>query len=480
MYCQSAQETARIAGATLVAGDPDAEVSSFCIDSRQAEPGATFVCFPGETHDGNDYAMAAVEAGCACVVATREPGQDLVQACAASGCALLRAAGDDAEGFLESVAAWYRERQDWVVLGVTGSVGKTTTKDLLACALATSYRVHKNVGNFNSVIGVPLTVLSAPDDTQVFVCEMGMNHPGEIDRICRVARPQLACVTNIGTSHIGFLGSQENIARAKGECVRWLADPLPAFRPVSPLLALVDGDGFTPFLASEFADRLGVATALVGFRPDDAVTAEDVSLDGEGHVSVTVRAGEEQASASLRLTGRQVVPDLLLCCALTGALGVPLAQALQAAAGLEPTSMRTDVHTSPHGFRVIDDSYNASPASLAAALDLLCEMECDGRRIAVLGEVGELGDQAARLHGLMGAYVAAKPLDLVAFVGGPNASVMEDAAQVMGLSEDVCVRLGSAEDAVRVLGPVLGPGDLVLAKGSRSVGLDRFVKEVLA
>lgn len=142
--------------------------------------------------------------------------------------------------------------------------------------------------------------------------------------------------------------------------------------------------------------------------------------------------------------------------------------------------MRAEVVAAARGFRVIDDSYNASPSSMAAALDLLCEMDCDGRRVAVVGEVGELGDEAPRLHGLMGAYLAAKPLDIVCVVGGEMADAMADAALVMGLSDDRLVRVPTAADAARVLGPVLGEGDLVLAKASRSVGLDAFVEEVRA
>lgn len=476
MYRATARQAAADGGAAVVAGDPEDAVGTFVVDSRKVGPGDTFVCFAGESVDGNDYALAALEAGASCVVMTRTPSAEETDCAQSRGACLLLA--DDATGFLLALAGTYRAAQDWVVAGVTGSVGKTTTKDMLAAVLGARFRVHSNRGNLNSVIGVPLTVLSAPDNTQAFVCEMGMNHPGEIDAIARCARPQVACVTNIGTSHIGILGSRENIARAKAEMVPWVAVSA-AQAQVAPAVALCSSDDFTGFIAG-LCEEASVAVDTVGHREGDRVRATDVVLDADGRPTFTVEADGSTARVSLRLTGRQTVPDALLAIDLGLRLGVTLDQAAAALATLEPTAMRTEVVEAPGGFRVVDDSYNASPSSLAAALDLVGEMACEGRRVAVIGEVGELGDQAARLHGLMGAYIAAKPLDLVCIVGGENADVMADAALTMGLSDDVLVRAATAEDAAAVLGPVLAPGDLVLAKGSRSVGLDRFVKEVCA
>lgn len=480
MYIASASETARRGGATVVAGDASVEVRDFTVDSRSVGEGGCFVCFHGESRDGNAYAAAALEAGAACVVMTREATAEEAALAEARGACLLRADGDDAEGFLLRLAESWRLEQGWCVVGVTGSVGKTTTKDMLACALAASWRVHSNKGNLNSVIGVPLTVLSAPDDTEVFVCEMGMNHVGEIDAIARCARPHVGCVTNIGTSHIGILGSRGNIARAKAEMVPWLAadrglasSPHPA-----PAMALTASDDFTALIGG-ICEEEGVPTDVVGGR-DSAVRAEGVELDGDGCPRLTLVTPQGSSEVHLRLSGRQTVPDLLLAVDLCLRLGMGLDDVVAALEAMEPTHMRTEVVAAARGFRVIDDSYNASPSSMAAALDLLCEMDCDGRRVAVVGEVGELGDEAPRLHGLMGAYLAAKPLDIVCVVGGEMADVMADAALVMGLSDDRLVRVPTAADAARVLGPVLGEGDLVLAKASRSVGLDAFVEEVRA
>lgn len=479
MFALSARETAELSGATLVSGDPGTVCRDFVVDSRKVVPGGAFVAFPGERVDGNRFLMGALEAGAACLVCSAEPSPELVQAVDERGACLLRAAKDDAQGFLLTLAHGWRERHGWTVVGVTGSVGKTTTKELLAHCLATRYRVHRNVGNFNSVIGVPLTILAAPEDTEVFVCEMGMNHPGEIRDIAWAAEPAMGCITNIGTSHIGILGSREAIARAKGELIAALARPKDDDKDVEPVLALTAADDFTPFLQGE-AEAAGVAVELVGTGDGCAVVARDVVLDAEGHPTFTVEARGETLKQTLKLTGRQVIPDYLLCCALCLNLGLSLSEVAEACATFEAPSMRQHLMVSERGFRVLDDSYNASPSSMAAALDVLTEMACEGRRIAVVGEVGELGDEGPRLHGLMGAYVAAKPLDMVVMVGGELADAMADGARIMGLSEDVLVRVPDAEAAARILGPVLAEGDLVLAKASRSVGLDRFVKEVLA
>lgn len=479
MYRASVETMASTCGAVILAGDPSRQVSGFVVDSRLVTPGSVFVCFLGETQDGNDYALPAMDSGAACVVMTREPSEAERAKAAEKDCCLIRAANDDAGAFLLDLAEHYRLQQDWAVLGVTGSVGKTTTKDLLAQALATTYRVHKNVGNFNSVIGVPLTILSAPDDTQVFVCEMGMNHPGEIDAIARCARPQMACITNIGTSHIGILGSRENIALAKSEVIPWLAADasLSCCVDLEPVLALASGDDFTCSIG-EAAKGAGVLVDRVGFHPDDRICASQVSLSPEGCPAFDVTFCGDRVHQELKLTGRQCVIDDLLALDLAQRAGLTLTQAASGLDSLEPQAMRAHIIRAARGFRIIDDTYNASPSSLAVAADLLCELPCEGRRIAVIGEVGELGDEAPRLHGLMGAYLAAKPLDMLVLVGDKDADAMAEAASTMGFSEDKLVRVPTAAAAASIVGPVLEAGDLVLAKGSRFVGLDAFVEEV--
>ena len=475
-------------GCALVAGGASTRVAGIAIDSRKVVRGGAFVAFGGERVDGNDFAPKALEAGAAAVVLTREPGEALLAQAAEAGAAVLRAEADDAGEFMLRLAAWWRARQDWCVVGVTGSVGKTTTKDMLARALATRYRVHATAGNYNNLIGVPITLLEAPTDAQVLVVEMGMNHPHEIERLAEVARPRVAVITNVGTSHIGLLGSRENIARAKGEIVAPLASAPASTVAPEPRLFLTSGNDFTPFIEREFAAPAGVPVTRVGAGEGSALAADGIELDAEAHPSFWVRVLADQGQAhagdvfreTLSLTGSQVVPDFLLALAVALHLGADEDACARALAELAPTHMRQEVVRAACGCRVIDDSYNASPDSTAAALDALCEMGVaeGGRRIAVIGEIGELGTEQDRLHELVGAYAAAKPLDLLVIVGTERADHVERAARLMGFSEDKIVRVADVAALTDVMAPVLAPDDLVLVKASRAAELDRFVKAV--
>ncbi len=484
----TATEICQATGASLVAGEGGAACAGVAIDSRKVGERTLFVAFAGERVDGNDYALAAIEAGAGIVALTRKPGADVVAAAEQASCALVRCEADDAGEFMLRLASWWRARQDWCVVGVTGSVGKTTTKDMLAAVLGCKYRVHATAGNFNNLIGVPITLLQAPLDSEVLVVEMGMNHTGEIARLAEVAAPRVAVITNVGTSHIGLLGSRENIARAKAEIVAPLtAAPASAVAPAPRLLMTVEND-YTAFIAREFASPAGVDVTLVGAGEGSELVPANLELDEDAHPSFDVLVGaglgpQPQAlHVSLGLTGAQVVPDALLALGVGLALGVDAQEAADATAKLAPTHMRQEVVRAACGCRVIDDSYNAAPDSMAAALKALCRMrvEAGGRRIAVLGEIGELGEQEMRLHELVGAYAAALPLDMLVIVGTERADHMEQAACLMGFSEDKVVRVRDVEALIEVLSPVLAPADLVLVKASRAAELDKFVKAVTA
>ena len=457
-------------------------VTDVVIDSRQVQQGSLFVCFSGERVDGNAYAPSAIERGAAAIALTAKPDDSLVQMAQDRGCTLLRAADDDPTEFvLRLASAWRKRNPQWVLVGVTGSVGKTTTKDMLAAGLATRFATHATKGNFNNLIGLPLTLLAASPEDEVIVAEMGMNHKGELSRLTAVARPTVALITNVGTSHIGFLGSRENIARAKAEILEGMTATEEADGPVRPCLVLTDDNDFGGFIEQEFCAPAGVEVLRVGPAATSDVRAEGITLDGEGKPTFTLAFSDGwEREVTLDAPGRHVVSDFLIAMAIADRLGADRGVAADAIAHMPQTHMRLEVLSAPGKPRVIDDSYNASPSSMAAALDVLCSMDCTGRRVAVLGEVGELGDEAARLHGYIGAYAAAKPLDLLVFVGAEHSGEMAEAARTMGFSEDRLEVLESAERALEVIGPVLREGDLVLAKGSRSVGLDVFAKGVLA
>ena len=434
---------------------------SVVIDSREVQEGSLFVAFAGEKVNGNSYLLSAAQAGAAVVVASEPVADNLLDNLAATGVSVLEAADDDCEAFLLALAAAWREAHpNWLVVGVTGSVGKTTTKEMLRRGIAATRRVHATAGNHNNLIGLPLTVLSTPEDTEVLVLELGMNHAGEITRLTSVARPTVAVITNVGTSHIGLLGSRENIARAKAEIVSGMR----AFGSIEPTLIQASAGDYTKFIADEFARPARVVCKTVGATGADLMSAQQVTLDEEGLPTATIVAASGWSrTVTLEVPGRVVVDDLLL--------------ALEAIETLA-TRMRLSVLDATCGAKIIDDSYNASPNSTAAALDVLMQMPAEGRRIALIGEIGELGPEEKRLHGYVGAYIAAKNPDLVAFVGTGAAREMVEAARVMGFSEDKIEQFSDVNEALSVLGPVLAQGDVLLAKASRSAQLDIFVKGV--
>ncbi len=461
----------------LVEGDR-AIAGDAVIDSRRVEPGSTFVAFVGEKVDGNAYLDSAIDAGAALLVASAEVGEKTLAHAAEAGVSVVRAADDDCEAFLLSLAgAWRDAHPEWLVVGVTGSVGKTTTKDMLRAGFGAVAATHATPANLNNLIGLPLTILSAPMGTEVMVCELGMNHFHEIERLVAVAKPCLGIITNVGTSHVGLLGSREGIARAKAEIVGGLAP----HAGIPATLALTSANDFTAFIAEKYAAPAGVDVLLAGTGAADDVRAADLTLDADGTPVFEARCADGWSRrVHLNVPGKKAVEDFLLALGCLWKAGADRDLACAAIESMKMTGMRLEVSTSASGVRVIDDSYNAAPNSIAAALDVLCQMECFGRRVAVLGEVGELGDEERRLHGYIGSYAAAKPLDMLVFIGGDLAGEMAEAARTMGFSEDAIQLFATVEDASRVMAPILETGDTVLVKASRAAGLDRFAKEVLA
>jgi UDP-N-acetylmuramoyl-tripeptide--D-alanyl-D-alanine ligase len=469
------QQIGRATGATLVAGDPAREVCGVAVDSRAVGPNMLFVAFPGEHVDGNDFAPAALRAGAAAVVLTRPATPELLDAAAKTGAGVLVCA--DPAHFLELFASWWRDKLNCVVVGVTGSSGKSTTKEMVAAVLSAKYRTHATRGNFNSTIGAPLTVLGCPLDAEALVVEMGMNDRHEIEAICRAARPHIGIVTNVGVAHVGILGSRANIARAKAE----LVEALPAFDPAAevPTGVLLWGqDDFTPWIRDEVAAPRGVRVLTFGTAPDDDSSCTDAALDAAGCArGRAVLPSGAELDLALSLPGTHNVLDALAAAAVGDLLGVDPAAAADALRGVAPLGSRQRVEASPNGFTVFDDAYNANTDSMRRAVDVLCTLE-GTRRVACLGDMGELGDEAPRHHALVGAYVAAKPVDVLV-CAGPLSAAMADAAELMGMGAGRVLRVADAAEATEALRGLLRPGDVVLIKASRSTGLDQCAKAVM-
>ncbi len=366
----SAGDIAKLTGGSVVAGDPEALATSFTIDSRALEPGACFVALVAE-RDGHDFVADAAVRGARVVLATRDVAADDI--------ALVRVT--DAFDALARLGRAARDAlHDAVVVGITGSAGKTGTKDLVAAALAPEFAVHASPGSYNNEAGVPLTLLAAGPETEALVLEMGARAHGDIAALSAIARPTVGVITNIGLAHAGSLGGRAGVARVKGE----LLDALDAHG-----LAVLDaGDPATAGLATRSAGRVLLVSA--GDAPAD-VRAVDVELDAELRPRFRIESPWGGGRVELAVRGRHNVVNATLAAAVALARGVAFDDVATGLSSVQPAAWRMEVARTADGLVVLDDAYNANPSSMAAALEALARIEVSGRRLAVLGEMRELG-----------------------------------------------------------------------------------------
>jgi UDP-N-acetylmuramoyl-tripeptide--D-alanyl-D-alanine ligase len=426
------------------------------IDSRQAGPGTLFAALRGERSDGHDFAAQAVADGAAAVLAEREVGAPAViveDVLAAMG-ALARAVVD--------------RLPDVTVVGLTGSAGKTSTKDLLAHLLSRLGPTIAPPGSFNNEIGHPLTVLRAGEDTRYLVLEMGARGLGHITHLARIAPPDIGIVLNVGSAHIGEFGSRDVVAKAKGELVEALS---------AQGTAILNADD--P-LVRTMAARTPAEIVTFGRAPDATVRAADESLDAAGRSRFTLVTPEGSAPVRLRLHGAQAVANALAAAAAARRLGMPVADVAAALSEAGPVSRwRMEVTERPDGVTVVNDAYNANPESVRAALDTVVHMAREGRAYAVLGGMAELGASTVSEHEKIGAYAARGGVAGLIAVGEIAAAVLKGAEQV-GTWTGERVQVEDVGAAVAALGERLRPGDVVLIKGSRVAGLERVAQAVLS
>ncbi|MGB2569618.1 UDP-N-acetylmuramoyl-tripeptide--D-alanyl-D-alanine ligase [Micromonospora citrea] len=441
----SLAEVASAVDGRLAAADPDARVTGAVeFDSRKVTAGALFVAFGGEKVDGHDYAAAAVAAGAVAVLGTREvPGVPMVlveDALAAMG-RLARAVVD--------------RLPELTVIGLTGSSGKTSTKDLIAQLTVRLGPTVAPPGSFNNELGHPYTALQATPETRFLVLEKGARGIGHVRYLCEVVPPRISVVLNVGVAHLGEFGSRENIALAKGELVESL--------PADGLAVLNADDPLVDAMAARTAARV----VRYGEAAHADVRAVDVTLDDRGRPSYTLVTPEGSAPVRLGLTGRHQVSNSLAAAAVARELGMPPAEVATALGELGLVSTRRmDVFERPDGVTVIDDSYNANPASTAVALRALAGMGRGGRTFAVLGYMAELGEYEREGHREVGRLAADLGVDRLLVVGEPAAPIHEGATAVSDWGGE-SVLLTDQAAAVEVLRSELRQGDVVLVKGSR-------------
>jgi UDP-N-acetylmuramoyl-tripeptide--D-alanyl-D-alanine ligase len=446
-------QIATFAGGTLATGDRDATVSRVSTDSRTLQAGDLFVPLRGENFDGHKFVAQAAERG-AVGAMVEEKWDGSVPA----DFGLIRVA--DTLVAYQTLAANYRASLPIKVIAITGSNGKTSTKDFVAATLAKKFRVTKTEGNFNNHVGLPQTMLAANRDDQIAVWEIGMNHPGEIPALAKLAMPDAAIITNIGIAHIEFMGSREAIAKEKGA----LAEAVSSNGTV-----ILNADD--PF--SEAISKRTSAKIILAGIDNGLIRATDISQSSTGS-EFTILEGAHRCRAHLPVPGIHMVQNAMLAVAAGRLFGLSLEECAVGLASTPLTKARLQIREID-GIEFIDDSYNANPDSMKAALRTLVELEADGRRIAVLGEMGELGVESERGHSEVGEAAATLRIDELIAVGRAGAVMIASAAQKAGLENSIAV--GSVDDAAQRLGKAAAPGDLVLIKGSRAARMERVLEE---
>jgi UDP-N-acetylmuramoyl-tripeptide--D-alanyl-D-alanine ligase len=441
---------ARWSGGRLASGDPAATASVVCTDSRALKAGDLFIALRGEKFDGHAFVPEAAKRGAAGAIVEEIP------AALPAGFAVIAVA--DTLRALQQLSANYRRSLTCQVVAITGSNGKTSTKDLTAAVLAEHFQVTKTEGNFNNHIGLPLTMLRVRGADQVGVFEIGMNHPGEIAPLAALAAPDVAIITNVGMAHIEFMGTREAIAQEKG----MLAE---ALQPSGTLILGAQDD-----FAESIATRTKADVIYTGIGEGD-VFASDLRPHFSG-TKFRIHAEGGSVDAELPVPGEHMVRNALMAVAAGRVFGLSLEECAEGLGKLRLTKGRLEQKVI-RGIQILDDTYNANPDSVGAAIRTLAGLPAAGRRIAVLGRMGELGAESERGHRMAGEAAAREHIDCVIGVGA-EARWITDAAWRGGVEKVVCV--DSTDEATKALREFAKAGDVVLIKGSRTAKMEAVVE----
>lgn len=479
-----------------IIGSETGEITSVCIDSRQAKPGALFFALKGENSDGHAYVAQALQAGATAAVVERKmeglEGRKGVKGAQIVVPATLRALGD--------LARHYRRQFAIPIVGVTGSVGKTSTKEMIAAVLRTTYNTLANEKNYNNEIGVPLTLFNLNKTHQAAVVEMGMRGLGQIDYLAEIAEPTIGVITNIGHAHIELLGSQENIARAKAELFARLSENGVAIFPAEINQASIINAAIPPHCQQITYSTSGIQR----YNGDVRVEEANTKIHEDGTVTFRVRVGPTTKSipVTLQAVGTHHVPNALAALSIAYALDIPTERAIAALEAWQGAEGRMTVRHAPENITVLDDCYNAGPESMQAALETLTKMSKDG--VAVLGDMRELGEYAERAHRILGVHVYHPYCRLLVAVGDLAKEIVVQVERLrqnldsIGISshnnsewplpgryiyaggnELAVVCYADAQEAAAHIKEWVKPGDTVLVKGSRAMGMEVIVDALM-
>lgn len=455
-----ADEAAAWTGATLTSGDPTTSFSGVSIDTRTVSEGALFVAIKGPHHDGHGFLEQAITGGASGLLVLRDSD---TSDCRGGGIPILEA--EDTQRALGALAAGHRARFRGPLLAITGSSGKTTTKEMCAAVFSELGPCLKTRGNLNNQFGLPLTLLSREREDELAVVELGMNQPGEIAALAAIATPTLGLVTNVGTAHIEFLGTREQIAQEKGD----LFAALPADG-----VALVNCDD--PRVVSQ-ASRAPCRKLGYGLSHDAEVSAGNIRFEAPGSYHFELRAPDGKVAVQIPGLAETTIINGLAAAAAGLAAGASLAQVARGLARCRPEAGRMAPLQLADEVTLIDDSYNANPQSMRSALETLARLSGSGRGIAVLGDMGELGESAAAEHAAVGQAVAELGIDWLFWLG-ERADTALQAAQDAGMKASRVRSAKTHSDAAHLVLDALAPRDWILVKGSRGMHMERVIDEL--
>lgn len=439
----------------VLSGERTRLVKGISIDSRTIEPGNLFFALPGEHTDGHRYVRMSAEQGAAGAVVSQPVD-------APEGFPLIYVA--DTVWALGCFGRWYRSLFHIPVVGITGSAGKTTTKEMTAAALSARHNVLKSPQNLNTEIGLPLAIAQMEKHHTVAVLEMAMRGRGQIDWLATIARPTIGVITNIGWAHLGLLGSRDNIALAKCELLHRL--------PEDGVAVLNADDDYFEFCRRQTSCRV----ISFGRQRAAMVRAAKVRLHKDGKVRCVVRYRREVVSLQVPVPGLHHLSNALAALAVAVALEVPLAEAAESLQQMQAADKRMQIHHTPKQITVLDDTYNANPASVHAALHTLKRMANGCRRVVVLGDMLELGDESPQLHREVGREAARIGTDILVAVGDMAEEVVQGAKSTGHVP--VCLTFADSRTAAENVPRYLQPGDVVLVKGSRALQMEMVVKAI--
>ena len=455
----SCSEAAEACGGRLVSSQLGRGFLNVCTDSREVDEQSLFIAIVGERVDGHSFITSVVEKGCRAVLCRRIP-----ENCAELDCDFIVV--EDTVKAIGEIASYYRRDSDMKTVAVTGSVGKTTTKEFVSAVLSRRFKNYKTEGNYNSVIGLPMSLFEISDECESAVLEMGMSGFGEIGSMSRAARPSVALVTNIGTSHMEMLGSRENICRAKMEILEGLAQG-----------GTIVLNGDEPLLCEY--DCGDVKPVLVGISNRDSdLRALNVRCEVNKTTFDLIADGKVIPNVELPVMGNHYVYAALFAFAAARILGMSDEEIRAGLLEFKNVGMRQNIYEL-EGITVIEDCYNASPESMKSGIDVLSQLtsQKSGRAVAVLGDMLELGERSPELHRSVGSYLASKGASLL-FTFGERASEIGAAAVKDGVAQEN-VYVNRDRERPDVTGEMLlhrlKSGDVVLFKGSRSMALERII-----